>query len=195
MTTTETTSPSTRVVDGREIPAAGTWNVDRSHSTVEFVVRHLMVTKVRGRFADYDAVIQVGERPEDSRVDVTIRAASISTGDDGRDEHLRSADFLDVEAHPALSFSTSTVGASGDRWAVEGALTVHGVTKPVTLDVELGGVASDPWGNERAFFSASTEIDREDWGLTWNQPLAAGGVLVGKKVRIELEIQAVRQEG
>ena len=195
MTTTETTSPSTRVVDGREIPAAGTWNVDRSHSTVEFVVRHLMVTKVRGRFADYDAVIQVGERPEDSRVDVTIRAASISTGDDGRDEHLRSADFLDVEAHPALSFSTSTVGASGDRWAVEGALTVHGVTKPVTLDVELGGVASDPWGNERAFFNASTEIDREDWGLTWNQPLAAGGVLVGKKVRIELEVQAVREEG
>jgi polyisoprenoid-binding protein YceI len=181
----------TRAVDGHTVPAAGTWSVDEHHSTVEFVARHLMVTKVRGRFSDYDAAITIAERPEDSRVDVTIKAASITTGDPGRDGHLVSADFLDVEKYPTIDFTSKAVRPTGaSTWDVDGDLTVHGVTKPVTLTVEFGGVATDPWDNTKAFFSASTEFDRESFGLTWNQPLAGGGVLVGKKVRVELEIQA-----
>jgi polyisoprenoid-binding protein YceI len=189
--TDTTTLDATRVVDDRTVPAAGRWAVDTHHSNVEFVARHLMVTKVRGRFADYDATIEIAEQPEDSRVDVTINAASISTGDEGRDGHLVSADFLDVEQYPTLTFHSTAVRPTGEsNWRVDGDLTLHGVTRPTVLDVEVGGVASDPWGNTKAFFSASTELDREDFGLTWNQPLAGGGVLVGKKVKIELEIQA-----
>jgi polyisoprenoid-binding protein YceI len=185
------TADLTRVVDGHSVPAQGNWTVDQAHSTVEFVARHLMVTKVRGRFADYDAAITIGERPEDSRVDVTIRAASITTGDAARDGHLVSPDFLDAEQYPTITFTSNTVRATGSStWNVDGDLTVHGVTKPVTLAVEFGGVATDPWEHTKAFFSASTEFDRESFGLTWNQPLAGGGVLVGKKVRVELEIQA-----
>jgi polyisoprenoid-binding protein YceI len=181
----------TRDVDGHPVPAAGSWNVDQAHSTVEFVARHLVVTKVRGRFSDYDASITIGERPEDSKVDVTIRTASIATGDPGRDGHLASADFLDVEQYPTITFASTGVRPTGtNTWDVDGDLTVHGVTQPVTLNVEFGGVATDPWDNTKAFFSASTEFDRESFGLTWNQPLAGGGVLVGKKVRVELEIQA-----
>jgi len=190
---TTATSPSTREVDGRTVPVAGAWTVDRSHSAVEFVVRHLMVAKVRGRFAEYEAQILVGERPEDSSVDVTINAASITTGDDGRDDHLRSADFLDAVGHPTLSFSTRAVRpTSGDVWAVDGDLSIRGVSKPITLSVEFGGVAKDPWGNEKAFFTASTEFDREDWGLTYNAALETGGVLIGKKIRVEIEIEAAR---
>ena len=181
----------TRVVEGHEVPAAGTWTVDEHHSTVEFVARLLMVTKVRGRFGDYDASITIAEKPEDSKVDVTIRTASLTTGDTGRDGHVTSADFLDVENHPTITFASTGVRPTGaSTWDVNGDLTVLGVTKPVTLTVEFGGVATDPWGNSKAFFSASTEFDRESFGLTWNQPLTGGGVLVGKKVRVELEIQA-----
>jgi len=181
----------TREIDGHTVPAAGSWSVDQAHSTVEFVARHLMVTKVRGRFSDYDAAITIAERPEDSSVNVTINAASITTGDAARDGHLVSGDFLDVEQHPAITFASTGVRPTGpSTWSVDGNLTVHGVSNPTTLNVEFGGVATDPWGNTKAFFSASTEFDRESFGLTWNQPLAGGGVLVGKKVRVELEIQA-----
>ena len=181
----------TRTVDGHSVPATGSWTVDQAHSTVEFVARHLMVTKVRGRFSEYDAAITIAERPEDSKVDVTIQAASITTGDPGRDGHLTSADFLDMEQYPTITFASKTVRSAGaSTWEVDGDLTVHGVTNPVTLAVEFGGVATDPWDNTKAFFSASTEFDRDSFGLTWNQPLAGGGVLVGKKVRVELEIQA-----
>jgi polyisoprenoid-binding protein YceI len=186
-----TTIELTRDVDGHSVPAAGSWSVDQAHSTVEFVARHLMVTKVRGRFSDYDASITIAERPEDSKVDVTINAASITTGDPGRDGHLISADFLDVANYPTITFASKVVRPTGSStWNVDGDLTVHGVTNPVTLTVEFGGVATDPWDNTKAFFTASTEFDRESFGLTWNQPLAGGGVLVGKKVRVELEIQA-----
>ena len=189
-----TTLDATRVVEHRTVPAAGRWAVDTHHSTVEFVARHLMVTKVRGRFGEYDAVIEIGERPEDSRVDVTIQAASIKTGEEARDAHLVGADFLDVEQYPTLTFHSTAVRPTGaSNWRVDGDLTIHGVTRPTVLDVEFGGVASDPWGNTKAFFSATTELDREDFDLTWNQPLASGGVLVGKKVKIELEVEAVRQ--
>jgi polyisoprenoid-binding protein YceI len=186
-----TTIELTREVDGHSVPATGSWSVDRAHSNVEFVARHLMVTKVRGRFSDYDAAITIADRPEDSKVDATIDAASITTGDPGRDGHLVSADFLDVASYPTITFASKAVRATGSStWNVDGDLTVHGVTNPVTLTVEFGGVATDPWDNTKAFFTASTEFDRESFGLTWNQPLAGGGVLVGKKVRVELEIQA-----
>jgi polyisoprenoid-binding protein YceI len=190
MAVTSITDP-TRTVDGHTVPAAGAWVVDKAHSTVEFVARHLMVTKVRGRFAEYDAAITIADRPEDSHVDVTIHSGSITTGDPGRDGHLTSADFLDVEKYPTLTFASTTVRPTGaSTWDVDGNLTIHGVTNPVTLAVDFGGVATDPWDNTKAFFTASTEFDRESFDLTWNQPLAGGGVLVGKKVRVELEIQA-----
>lgn len=193
MTTTQSTHEALRVVDGRPVPAAGRWEIDKAHSSVGFVARHLMVGKTRGRFADYDVDLVIGDRPEDSRVEVTIAAASISTGDDGRDAHLVSPDFLDVENHPALTFHTvSVTPESEDRWRVDGELTIVGVTRPVTLEVEFDGAVVDPWDNEKASFSASTEFDREEYGLTWNQPLAAGGVLVGKKVKVEIEIEATR---
>ncbi|MDQ1533425.1 MAG: hypothetical protein QOF28_1186, partial [Actinomycetota bacterium] len=184
MAVTPITDP-TRVVEGRSVPAAGSWEVDKGHSSVEFVARHLMVTKVRGRFADYDAAVTIAERPEDSKVDVTIQAGTITTGDPGRDGHLTSADFLDVENFPTITFASTAVRPTGEStWDVDGDLTIHGVTNPVTLAVEFGGVASDPWNNTKAFFSAATEFDREGFGLTWNQPLAGGGVLVGKKVKV-----------
>jgi polyisoprenoid-binding protein YceI len=194
MSTTEIpVAASTRVVEGRTVPAVGAWTVDKSHSSVEFVVRHLMVAKVRGRFTDYDASITIAEHPEDSHVEVAIDLASVSTGDDGRDAHLRNADFFDVEDHPKATFNSNTVTPVGeDKWRVDGELTIRGTTKPVTLDVEFNGAATDPWGNAKAFFEASTEIDREDWGLDWNQPLAGGGVLVGKKIKLELAIEAGR---
>ncbi|MFN8036291.1 MAG: YceI family protein [Acidimicrobiia bacterium] len=192
---TQTQSSAAREIDGRSVPQAGSWAIDPSHSSVAFVARHLMVAKVRGVFSGYDADFTVGERPEDSTLNVTIQAASIGTRDEGRDGHLRSADFLDVERYPTLTFVSSAVRPDGDEWKVDGTLTIRGVGRPATLDVEFNGVATDPWGNERAFFTAGTEFDREDFGLTWNQPLANGGVLVGKKVKVEIEVEAVRVEG
>ncbi len=191
MSTTETTAPTTRTIDGRLVPAAGTWTVDTSHSQVEFVGRHLVVTKVRGRFTDYEVALTVAERPEDSTVAVTIQAGSITSGDESRDGHLTSPDFLDVETHPTITFASTSVAPRGDVWEVTGELTIVGVTRTVVLEVTFGGVIADPWGNSRAMFSAETQIDREDFGLTWNQPLAGGGLLVGKQVKIELDVEAL----
>jgi len=187
----DTTTTTTRTIEGHLVPAAGTWAVDTSHSQVEFVARHLMVTKVRGRFTDYDVSLAIAQRPEDSTVAVTIQAGSITTGDDNRDGHLTGTDFLDVENHPIITFTSTAVTPRGDVWDVAGGLTIGGVTRTVVLEVTFGGVIADPWGNSRALFAAETEIDREDFGLTWNQPLAGGGLLVGKRVKIELEVQAL----
>jgi polyisoprenoid-binding protein YceI len=184
-----TTAPRTET----QLPAPGRWTIDASHSSVEFVVRHLVVAKVRGRFAEFNGDIYVGETPEESKVVVAIAPASISTGDEQRDGHLKSPDFFDVEQYPTITFASTGVRAVGERYALDGALTVHGEAKPVTLDLEYQGSITDPFGNDKAVFSASTEIDREDWGLTWNQTLETGGVLVGKKARIEIEIEAVHQ--
>jgi polyisoprenoid-binding protein YceI len=183
------TAPRTQT----QLPAPGLWQIDASHSSVEFVVRHLMVAKVRGRFTQFSGDIQVGDTPEDSKVVVAIAAASISTGDEQRDGHLKSPDFFDVEQFPTIAFASTGVRTLGNRYAVDGNLTVLGQTKPVTLDLEYQGSITDPFGNDKAVFSASTEIDREDWGLTWNQSLETGGVLVGKKARIEIEIEAVHR--
>lgn len=176
------------------LPAPGRWKIDPGHSSVDFVVRHLMVAKVRGRFADFDGQIDIGARPEDSSVAVAIPVATVNTGDAQRDGHLSSDDFFAAEEFPTISFaSTGVRPLGGERYAVDGDLTIRGITKPVTLAMEYLGTVRDPWGNERAGFSASTEVDREDWGLTWNQALETGGVLVAKLARIELEIEAVHE--
>ncbi|HWC11016.1 MAG TPA: YceI family protein [Acidimicrobiales bacterium] len=178
----------------RTQPVAGVYEIDKSHSMVEFVSRHLMVTKVRGRFSEFSGAITVGQTAAESSVEVTIDAASIDTRDEKRDAHLRSEDFLDVENHPTLEFRSTDVEVVDDeRLRVTGDLTIRGVTRPVTLDATFDGEFSDPWGGQRIGFSASTEIDREDWGLTWNVALETGGVLVARKARLELTVSAVRK--
>lgn len=186
-----TDAAGTRTVDGRAVPAPGTYTIDPAHSTAGFTVRHLGLAKVRGVFSDLTGAITVAENIEDSSVEATIQAASIDTREPDRDTHLRSPDFLDVEQFPTMEFRSTAVRGSGANWEVEGDLTIHGVTKPVILEVEFEGVAKDPWGNTRAGFSAETEITRDDFGLTWNQPLETGGWLVGKQVKIEISAETV----
>jgi polyisoprenoid-binding protein YceI len=174
-----------------------TWSIDPAHSSVEFSVKHMMFTTVRGRFKDVGGTIAVdGRAPDRSTVEVEIEAASIDTGVEDRDEHLRSADFLGVESHPKITFRSKRVEGAhargGDRFRVIGDLTIRGETREVTLDAVLEGTGTDPWGNERAGFRATCEIDRRDFGLMWNQALETGGVLVGHNVRIELDVQAVQ---
>lgn len=183
-----------RTVEGRGVPPPGRWTIDPTHSEIQFIARHMMIAKVRGRFREFSGTVNIAESPEQSWVEVTIRAASIDTGDEERDRHLRSPEFLDVERFPELLFrSTSVRPADNDRWEVTGDLTIRGVTRPVTLDVEFSGVAVDPWGNLRAGFLATTDINREDFDVTWNQALETGGFLVGKGVRIEADVEAVLQ--
>jgi len=174
------------------LPATGTWTIDTTHTTVDFKVRHLMAAKVRGSFKTFSGTIDVADRIADSSVKVSIDAASIDTGTSDRDNHLRSPDFLDVENYPTLEFVSTAVRETGDGYAVDGELTIRGETRPVTLDMEYSGVVQDPWGNEKAVFSASTKTNREDWGLTWNAPLEAGGWLVGKEITIEIELEAAK---
>lgn len=187
-----TTSPAIRTVNGVELPAAGTWTIDVSHSSVNFKVKHLGLAKTRGRFTGFEGTVEIGEDPKDTTVDVSIDAASVDTHDGKRDEHLRSADFFDVAAHPNLTFRSTRVEGRDDEWTLQGELTVAGVTRPVVLDVTYEGVAGDPWGGTRAGFTASAQINREDFGLTWNAALEAGGFLVGKTVTIDLDIELVR---
>jgi polyisoprenoid-binding protein YceI len=170
------------------------WEIDPSHSSVGAVARHLVVSKVRGRFTSFSGTVTIGDTPERSGVVATIDAASIDTAEPKRDAHLRSADFLDAESYPTLEFrSTAVEQTSPSTLRVDGDLTIRGITRPVSLDVGYGGLISDPFGNAKAIFSAQTEIDREDWGMIWNAALETGGVLVGKRLQIELEIQAVRK--
>ena len=171
------------------LPTPGTWVVDPSHSTVGFVARHLMVSKVRGRFTSFEGTVVVADAVEDSTVSVTIQAASFTTGDEQRDGHVLSADFLDVENHPTLTFEASSPRRDGGDWVLPGQLTIRGVTRPVELEVEALGVITDPWGNPKAALTATGEIDREEFGITWNAALEAGGVLVGPKVRLEIDVQ------
>lgn len=196
MTDTTSITAPTRTVDGTEIPSPGTYDLDPSHSHLGFTVRHAMVSKARGRFAEVSGTVHIGDDPRDSSVSVEIPAASVDTRDEQRDEHLRGPDFLDVDRFPALSFrSTSVRPAGDDTWHVEGDLTIRDQTRPVLLEVDFEGGVVDPWGNQRVGFSARAAIDREAFGLTWNQVLEAGGFLVGKKVSIEIEAEATRQQG
>ena len=175
--------------------ALGTWNIDPSHSTIAFSVRHMVVSKTRGRFNKWTGQLRFdAENPAASSVEVNIDPASLDTGDAQRDAHLRSADFFDVEKHPTASFRSTKVDVAGEgRYRVTGNLTVHGITQPVVLDVTYEGSGKDPWGGERAGFSATTTIDRKNFGLEWNKALETGGLLVGEKVELNLEIEAVKQ--
>jgi polyisoprenoid-binding protein YceI len=187
-------STSIRSQTGRTIPEAGTFAIDPAHSRVGFIVRHLMVSKVRGSFTQVSGEIKVSGDPQASTVTVRIPAESIDTGTPDRDTHLRSGDFLDVEKYPELTFrSTRVVQSSDDEFALIGELTIRDVTREVTLDVEFEGSATSPWGQEVIGFSATAEIDRDEFGINWNQALEAGGVVVGRKVKLEIEVEAVRQ--
>ena len=177
--------------------AVQAWTIDAAHTTVEFAVKHMMFTTVRGRFKAFSGTIAIDEKhPDQSKVEVDIDASSIDTGVADRDAHLRSADFLDVEHHPRITFRSTKVDgahkAAGDRFTVQGELSIRGKSIPVTLDASFEGAGKDPWGNEKAGFSARTEIDRREWGLTWNQALETGGILVANAVKIEIEAQALK---
>lgn len=172
------------------------WIIDSAHSHVQFSVRHMMISTVRGEFESFDGTIDFDqENPEDSKVKVRIDAASINTRENDRDNHLRSADFLNAEEYPYLIFESKRIEQTDDdRGRVIGDLTIRGETREVALDVTYHGVAKSPWGATSAGFSASTKINRKDWGLTWNQALETGGVLVGDKVQIDIELELVKQE-
>lgn len=183
----------TRTAAGTTVPAAGTYEIDPTHSSADFTVRHLGLSKVKGGFTSFSGTLVVDEDPAKSSTDVSLDAASFSTGNEDRDGHVKGADFLDVENHPTLTYRSTGVRQDGDGWKVDGELTIKDVTRPVTLDVEFEGAGEDPWGNGRIAFTGDTEINREDFGITWNQALEAGGVLVGKVVKIHLDVQAVAQ--
>lgn len=171
-----------------------TWTIDASHTLVEFAVKHMMIATVKGRFGEVSGTIVLDEASlENSSVEVEIDAASIDTRNADRDAHLRSADFFDVENHPKLTFRSRRIEPQGGGvFRVVGDLTIRGTTREVVLEVEDQGRGKDPWGGERAAFSARTEIDRTDFGLTWNAALETGGVLVSDRVRISIEVEAVR---
>jgi polyisoprenoid-binding protein YceI len=173
-----------------------TWTLDPSHSQVEFGVRHMMISTVKGSFNELSGTIAYdGENLADAALEVEIDAASIDTRNADRDGHLRSGDFFDVETHPKLVFRSTGIEGTPESFKVKGDLTIRGETRPVVLDAELLGGGEDPWGNQRLAFRAETEINRKEFGLSWNQTLEAGGVLVGEKVRITLEVQAVEESG
>jgi len=172
---------------------SGTYALDASHSQAAFSVRHAGISKVRGTLAITAGSITVGDTLESSVVTAELDAASVSTGDANRDNHLRSADFWDAENKPTWSFTSTSISGDGDDYVVAGDLTINGVTKPVSLETEFSGTATDPFGNARAGFEASTEISRKEFGLTWNAALETGGVLVGDKIKIALDVSAIKQ--
>jgi polyisoprenoid-binding protein YceI len=173
-------------------PARTTWTIDAAHTNVEFSVRHLMIATVKGRFADVQGTVTMDEAdPTGTEIDVTIGAASIDTRVPQRDEHLRSADFFDVASYPTLTFRSRSVRREGDTFKVTGELTIRGVTRDVVLDVVSQGRQADPWGRQRAGFEATARIKRSDFGLTWNQALEAGGVMVGDEVKISVDVELV----
>jgi polyisoprenoid-binding protein YceI len=187
-------SAPTRTVDGVDLPAPGVWEIDPGHAEVAFIGRHFMLTKVRGRFTGVAGVVVVGDDPARSSVEVEIDVASVQSGDQARDDHLRSEDLFHVAVHPTAHFRSRAVDWVDRRGTVTGDLTIKGVTRAVTLEVDYLGHAADPWGNDRAVFSAHTTIDRQDFGLTWNMLLEAGGLLVSNEIRIEIEIETIRQQ-
>ncbi|GAB4058679.1 YceI family protein [Catellatospora paridis] len=188
------TTLSARTWNGLTIPTAGTYAIDPAHTRVGFVIKHMVVSKVRGSFKDVAGEIVIAEDPLASSVNAVVQTASIDTGVADRDNHLRTGDFLEVEKFPELSFrSTGLRAVSGEDFTLVGELTIKDVTKTVELSLEFGGVNKNPWGQEIIGFTATTEIDREDYNVTWNQALETGGVLVGKTLKIEIEGEATRQ--
>jgi len=194
---TSTASPTTelkREFNGIELPQPGEFVLDKSHSQIGFVARHLMFAKVRGAFTDFEGSLVVADDPEESSVEVAIQAASVNTNDENRDNHVRSNDFLNVSEYPTLTFrSTKVELGRRESWKVTGDLTIRGVTRSIVLDVEFEGVIQDPWGNQRLGFTASGEIDRTDFEVNFNAALETGGFVVGPKVRLEIEAELVRK--
>jgi len=172
--------------------AVGTYTIDPSHSTIGFVARHAMVTKVRGSFTEFEGIAVVAENLADSTAGITIKVASVTTRNEQRDGHLLSGDFFDIETYPEIKFVSTSVVPEGDALKVTGDLTIKGVTKPVTVDFEYTGSATDPFGNERVGFEGSVVVNRKDWGVNWNAALEAGGVLVSEKVTLEFDISAIK---
>lgn len=185
-----TTTPSTATIPGY---VTGTWTIDPVHSDISFTVRHMMVSKVRGSFKTFEGTIVTADDPLDSSANVTIDLSSIDTNNADRDAHIRSADFFHVDEHPQMTFESTKVAPSGEGYVVEGNLGLHGVTLPVRLDVEFNGIGGDPWGGTRIGFSATTELSRKEFGIDFNMPLDGGGVVVGDRVQVRLEIEAVLQ--
>jgi polyisoprenoid-binding protein YceI len=172
--------------------APGTWTIDHTHTEVGFSVRHLGVSKVRGRFTGVDGKLAVGSDLADSRLEVTVDLSTVETGNADRDAHLRSSDFFDVATHPTMTFTSGEIRPDGDDFVVEGELTLNGVTRPLTLEVEFNGVGTNPFTQaEQAGFSAKGSLNRKEFGIDWNVPLNAGGVLVGDKVDISIEVEVV----
>jgi polyisoprenoid-binding protein YceI len=185
---------TSRTVNGVEFPAVGTYDIDPSHTELGFAVRHMAVSKVRGRFSTFSGTLELAEDPTDSKASVTIDATSVDTRDENRDGHLKSNDFFDVENHPSWKFeSTAIKYEGGTEFKVEGDLTIRGVTRSVTLDTNYEGVVTDPYGNHRVGFSASTSINRDDFEVSFGAVMEAGGLVVAKKVDIQIELEAVRR--
>ena len=183
-----TLAPTGRLAD----LTPGTWNVDPTHSTVGFTARHLMITKVRCHFTDFDGVVEIADDPLASSVVANVRLGSIDTGNADRDAHLRTADFFGVEEHPEMSLRSTAIREDGGDYVLVGDLTIAGQTREVEFALEFDGVRQDPFGNTKAGFSASADINRSDWGLSFNMALETGGVLVSEKIHIDLDVQLVR---
>lgn len=177
-----------------DLPVVGVWKVDPGHAEVGFWGRHFMLTKVRGRFTVVDATVVIADVPAESTVQATIDMRSVNSGDQTRDDHLRSGDFFDTANWPTAQYQSTKVTWDGSKGTLTGDLKIRDVSHPVTFDVEFLGAVRDPWGKDRAVFSATGSIDREDWGLTWNMALETGGLLVSKEVQIEIHVELVRQE-
>jgi polyisoprenoid-binding protein YceI len=192
-TTMSNLSASTSTAPAVPGYVAGTWSIDPVHTDVSFTVRHMMVSKVRGKFHGVAGTIVLADDPLASKVEADIDLATIDTGNEQRDEHIRSADFFEVATHPTLAFRSTGVQAKGDDFVVIGDLSLHGVTKPVELALEVNGFTKDPYGGTRAGFTATTQINRKDFGITIDMPMDGGGAVVGDKIQVQLEIEAVLQ--
>jgi polyisoprenoid-binding protein YceI len=192
-TTRREVSNMPQTVSSATIPGyrTGTWQIDPVHTDVSFSVRHMMVSKVRGQFTEFEGTIVTAEVPNDSTVTATIKLDSIDTRNEQRDNHIRSADFFEVEKYPTMTYRSTGLSGNGENWTIEGELSLHGVTRPVPLSLELNGFATDPYGGQRVGFSATTEINRRDFGIDISMPMDGGGVVVGDKISITLEVEAV----
>jgi polyisoprenoid-binding protein YceI len=190
----EAATAASRQVQGRTVPVAGTWAVDPAHSSFEFIGRHMMA-KVRGRFTEFTAKVVIAEDPEQSAAEVELETSSVTTREERRDAHLRSPDFFDAEKFPKISFRSLGLrpGKDDTSWELDGDLTILDVTRPVTWTLEFHGATVDPWGGQRAAFSAETEVNRDEWGLSWNAPLETGGFLLSKNVKLEVDVELMKQ--
>ena len=193
---TTTVKERTRIVDGAALPATGIYDFDPGHTTVAFEGRHLVITRVRGRFLEFSGALHVAERPEASFAELAIRADSLVSGLKDRDDHLRSPDFLDTPRYPMITFrSTSIVHVTGDHWRATGDLSIRGVTRPIDVVIEFDGAVLDPWGNEKIGFSVHGDFNREDFGLTWNMLMEGGGLVASKRIQVDIDVEATRRSG